>query len=98
MNDPNPDSEQLAIIVRDLARVIERLADAAATARGLAAATDWQSKAASAYHVKAETWAGDVSGLMCLAETARLDAVRARDLAALREADARILFAPAGAP
>lgn len=96
MNDPAaPASHQLAVVVRDLATIIEWLTDAAATARGLAAATDWQSRAATAFHEKAESWAGEVSGLVCLAETARIDASHARDRAAFREADA---FAAASTP
>ncbi|MCP2638256.1 hypothetical protein K0817_017010 [Microbacterium sp. HD4P20] len=99
MNDPAaPASHQLAVVVRDLAALIEGLTDAAATARGLSAATDWQSSAATAFHEKAELWAGQVSGLICLAETARIDAAHARDRAAFREADAyAAAFAPAGA-
>ncbi|WP_194410010.1 hypothetical protein [Microbacterium cremeum] len=99
MNDPAaPVSHQLALVVRDLAVVIGRLTDAAAAARGLSAATDWQSAAAAAFHERAEAWAGEVSGLVCLAESARIDACHARDRAALREADAyAAAFAPAGA-
>lgn len=97
MTDATPASQQLAIVERDLARVIDRLSDAVATARGLADATDWQSDAATAYHLKAEAWARAVTGLAYLAETARIDAAHARDRAALREADAHAaLFAPAG--
>lgn len=93
-----PASHQLSVVERDLAAIIERLTDAAATARGLSAATDWQSAAATAFHVKAEAWAGAVSGLVCLAETARIDASHARDRAAFREADVyAAAFAPAGA-
>ena len=96
MIDPAaPASHQLAAVVRDLVMIIEQLTDAASTARGLAAATDWQSRAATAFHEKAESWAGEVSGLICLAETARIDAAHARDRAASREADA---FAAAFTP
>lgn len=99
MNDPAaPASHQLAVVVRDLTVIIDRLTDAAATARGLSAATDWQSAAATVFHEKAEAWAGQVSGLVCLAETARIDASHARDRAAFREADAYAAsFAPVGA-
>ena len=99
MNDPAaPASHQLAAVVRELATIIERLTDAAATARSLEAATDWQSAAATAFHDQAEAWAGEVSGLICLAETARIDAAHARDRAASREADAfTAAFAPAAA-
>jgi hypothetical protein len=67
-------ADELAIVARELATLIDRITDAATAAWGLAAATDWQARAATAFHAKAETWAGDVSGLVCLAETARLDA------------------------
>ena len=99
MIDPAaPASHQLAAVVRDLTAIIERLTDAAATARCLSAATDWQSTAATAFHEKAEAWAGSVSGVICLAETARIDASHARERAAFREAEAyAAAFAPAGA-
>lgn len=99
MIDPAaPASHQLAVVVRHLTDIIDRLTDAAASARTLSAATDWQSAAATAFHEKAEAWAGEVSGLICLAETARIDAAHARDRAAFREADAyAAAFAPAGA-
>lgn len=73
----------LAIVARELALLIDRITDAAATARGLADATDWQARAATAFHEKTETWAGDVSGLVCVAETARLDAAAASERLAL---------------
>ncbi|WP_127818148.1 hypothetical protein [Microbacterium sp. CPCC 204701] len=93
-----PASHQLALVVRDLTAIIERLTDAATAARTLSAATDWQSAAATAFHDKADAWAGQVAGLVCVAETARTDAAHARDRAALREADAyAAAFAPAGA-
>lgn len=86
----------LAIVARELAFLTDRLADAAAAARGLAAATDWQARAATAFHERADKWAGDVSGLVCLAETTRLEAAHARDRAALRAtAPDFSLFAPA---
>ena len=85
-------------MVDQLLRIIERIETAAATARTLSEATDWQAKSASAFHEKSTLWAGEVAGLACLAETAKLDAMHARDRAALREADAyAALFAPAGA-
>lgn len=97
MNDPVPASHQLSVVVRDLAAIIERLTDAATAARALSAATDWQSSAATAFHGKAEAWAGAASGLVCLAEAARIDASHARDRAAFREADAyAAAFAPTG--
>lgn len=72
-------ASQLHIVARELAAVSERLVDVAALARALSAATDWQSSAATVFHARAEDWAGDVSSLVCLAETARLSAARARD-------------------
>ena len=72
-------ASQLDIVASELAAVSDRLVDAAALARALSAATDWQSSAATVFHARAEEWAGDVSGLVCLAETARLSALRARD-------------------
>lgn len=91
-------ADELAIVARELAALVERVTDAAAAARSLAAATNWQATAATAFHEKAEDWAGQVAGLVCLAETARLDAEHARDRAALLEADASAaLLAPTGA-
>ena len=78
-------AHQLSLIEGRLARLIDRIADAALMARGLADAVDWQAKAASAFHERATAWAGDVSGLSCLAETARHEAARARDRAAFAE-------------
>nr|BFF09641.1 hypothetical protein GCM10025699_09440 [Microbacterium flavescens] len=72
-------ASQLDIVARELTAVSERLVDAAERARALSAATDWQASAATAFHARAEEWAGEISSLVCLAETARLTAVRARD-------------------
>lgn len=69
-------------MVRDLGRLIDRITDAAATARGLADAVHWQAKAATVFHDRATVWAGEVSGLACAAETAQQDAVRAWNRAA----------------
>ena len=80
-----PASHQLAQAARDLARLIDRITDAAIVARGLADAVDWQAKAATAFHDRATRWAGDVSGLACLAETARYDLALAQDRAAFAE-------------
>lgn len=99
MNDPSaPASHRLAVVVRELTAIIDRLTDAATAARALSAATDWQSAAATAFHERAEAWAGDVSSLICLAETARIDASHAHGRAAFREAEAyAAAFAPTGA-
>lgn len=78
---------QLGIVVRELTVLSERIVDAASGARGLSAQTDWQARAAAAFHTLAQQWAGEVSGLVCLAETARLSAARAQD-AALRRLEA----------
>jgi len=78
-------SHRLAIVAYELACLIERLEDAAALARRLSGETDWQAKAATAFHDRADAWAGAVSGLRCLAETARLDAAQARDRAVFAE-------------
>ena len=93
-----PVSHQLASVVDELGPLIERLQTVSGTARGLTGATDWQAKAATAFHELAEAWAGEVLGLICLAETARIDAANARDRARFREADAyAAAHAPAGA-
>lgn len=77
---------QLDIVARELGYLSERIVDAAANARGLAGATDWQAKAAEAFHQRAEAWASEVSSLVCTAETARLAACKARDSAELQRA------------
>jgi hypothetical protein len=93
----DPASHQLAIVARELARVIDRLEDAAALARRLSGETDWRAKAATAFHDRADAWAGSVSGLQCLAETARYEAARAQDRAAFVEsARAVAALVPAG--
>lgn len=74
-------ASQLEIVIRELADLSERLVDEATSARGLAAATDWRARAAEAFHALARHWAGDVSGLVCLAETAKVCAAQARDRA-----------------
>ena len=78
-------SVQLAQSVRELARLVDRITDAALLARGLADAVHWQATAATAFHERATIWAGDVSGLACLAESARYDVVTAQDRAAFAE-------------
>lgn len=78
---PATAASQLDIVARELAGLSERLVDHATSARGLAAATDWRARAAEAFHRLATEWAGEVSGLVCLAETARLCAEQARDAA-----------------
>lgn len=62
---------QLAIVAHELDLLGEQLDDAAATARGLAADCDWSAEAARAYAERADVWAGEVSSLRCLTETAR---------------------------
>lgn len=75
---------ELDVVARELARVSGELLEAARLARSLAAATDWQARAAVAFHEKASRWAGDVSSLECLAETARISTVHAREAARSR--------------
>lgn len=82
----NATAAQLDIVARELGLLSERLTDAAAHARGLAAATDWRARAAEVFHQQSERWAGTVSSLVCTAETARIAAARARDAAELRTA------------
>ncbi|MDY0908147.1 hypothetical protein [Microbacterium sp. CFBP9034] len=74
-------ASQLDIVARELAVVSRRIGDATQQARGLAAATDWQAKAAQAFHSLADEWAREISSLGCLAETARVAAAQARDAA-----------------
>lgn len=78
-------ADRLDALAREVARLIERITDAALVARGLPEVVDWQAKSATAFHERATTWAGDVSGLACLAETVRFDTLRARDRAAFVE-------------
>ncbi|GAA5195468.1 hypothetical protein [Microbacterium jejuense] len=95
---PGPSaSHQLDIVVRELALLIERLEDAAAHARRLSGETQWQAKAATAFHELADAWAGEVSGLGCVAETVRLEASRARERAAFAESAWFASLQPGGA-
>ncbi|MFB8386337.1 hypothetical protein ACFC3F_04250 [Microbacterium sp. NPDC055910] len=71
---------QLDIIIRELDALARRFVDAAQHARTLSGLTDWQSSAATAFHERAERWAGDVASLAALADTARAAAVHARAL------------------
>lgn len=81
---PTPASE-LAGAVAQLRRLIDRISDAAVMARGLADTVDWQAKAATAFHDRATSWAGEVTGLGGLAENARQDVQRACDRAMFAE-------------
>lgn len=76
---------ELDIAIGELARVCDRLLSLAGDARTLAAGTDWQARAATVFHDRASRWAGEVSSLTCLAETARLTAVSARAAARTRD-------------
>jgi len=78
-------AHQLSQIEREFSRLLTRITDAAHVARGLRLPVDRVGEAAGAFHERATAWAGDVSGLSCLAETARYDAARARDRAAFAE-------------
>ncbi|MDN3497184.1 hypothetical protein QL996_14675 [Planococcus sp. APC 4015] len=75
---------ELDIVVSELARVSDLLLAFAGEARTLAAGTDWQARAAQAFHDRASRWAGDVSNLSYLAETARMSVASARDSARTR--------------
>ncbi len=70
---------QLNFVVTELDRLGQRLIDGATVASALAAATDWQARAAEAFHEQAAGWARDVAGLYDLADAARDTAARARD-------------------
>ncbi len=61
-----------------LHRVSERLSGAAATARRLAAATDWQTSSARDFFALAERLAEDVAALEPLADSVRAEILRAR--------------------
>lgn len=87
---PGSPLHQLTIVARELALLRDRLADAAIVARGLADATDWQAKAATAFHERATLWAGDVSGLGCLGEQAQAEVDRACDRARFAESFAAL--------
>lgn len=78
---PSSTASRLEIVARELGDLSARLEEAAAIARSLADATEWRARAAETFHALATHWAGDVSGMVCLAETARLATVRARDAA-----------------
>ncbi len=75
---------RLDAVVAELTLLSDRMLEAAASARGLAGQTEWHARAALAFTDRADRWARDVSGLGCLAETARIAAMRARDRAAVR--------------
>lgn len=90
-------ADELAIVARELAEISDRLTDAAAAARGLSALTDWRAKAATAFHEKADAWAREAAALVPLAETARLDADRARYRAAMIASDLAASLASGGA-
>ena len=61
-----------------LHRVSDRLTEAAAAVRRLAAATDWQTPAARAFFALAEQLAEDVVALGPLAHSVRSEILRAR--------------------
>ncbi|WP_228479394.1 hypothetical protein [Microbacterium atlanticum] len=84
--DAGTSASRLQLVAGALSPLIDRMTDAASAARGLADDVDWQAEAAQAFHERAVAWAGDVSGLACLAETVRLEALRARDRAAFAAA------------
>ncbi len=69
-----------------LRRVSERLTDAAAHARRLAASTDWQTPAARAFFALAERLAADVAALGLVADAVQGDILMARARAAVENA------------
>lgn len=73
---------RLDSVVAELTLLSNRMLEAAASARGLACQTEWHARAALAFTERADRWARDVAGLGCLAETARVAAIGARDRAA----------------
>ena len=78
-------ASELSGAVAQLSRLVERIVDAAVIARGLADTVDWQATAATTFHDRATAWAGEVTGLAALAESARRDAQRACDRAMFAE-------------
>ncbi|MBW9092764.1 hypothetical protein JNB62_03605 [Microbacterium jejuense] len=92
----DPASHQLAIVTRELSRLVERLEDAAALARRLSGETAWQAKAATAFHERADIWAAAVATLPGLAESACQAAAHARDRAAFLESARAVSLQIAG--
>ncbi len=84
---PSSTHIELALVLRELAQIGELLHDAALVARSLSAQTEWRARSASVFRERATTWAGEVTGLECLLETARLSASRAAQQAAERTAE-----------
>lgn len=78
-------AQELERVAGELRRLIARIGEAATVARGLADHVDWQSKTATTFHDRATAWAGEVSGMGCVAEAALHDAQRARDRAMFAE-------------
>ena len=76
----------LAVVARELAVVRDLLLDQLLVGRTLSDATDWRSRAATAFHERATAWAHDVARLESLAESVRAAAVDARERAVARHA------------
>lgn len=68
-------------VCRTLARVIERADDAGSAAAALAAATDWQTASARAFHWRVEGWRRDVAVVSDTAHYLRDEVDRARSRA-----------------
>ncbi len=76
------DAHRLDIVLRELEKLIDRLAEAGLESGGLAALTDWSATAARAFHDAAETWAVDVRALEGVASDLRAHVWIARQRAA----------------
>lgn len=94
--DP-PDAVTLDIVARELAALGDRIHEQVAVARSLTAVTDWQSKAATAFHERSSEWAVDVARLAPLVEAARTAALDARERALARHAWEQTLARLSGA-
>jgi len=68
--------EALADVDRSLSSALTRLVDASARASGLAQQTHWRTDAAAHFHIRADAWRQDMTGLTDAVEVAR-DGVRA---------------------
>lgn len=77
---------ELDTAARQLRVLGEELVDAAAAVRALVALVQWEAKAATAFHERAESWAEEVRGVDRILDAARADALSGRARAAF-EAD-----------
>lgn len=86
LSDDGPVAAVLGAVARELAAVRDLLLDQMLVGRSLSDATDWRSRSATVFHERATAWAHEVSRLESLAESARAEAVDARERAAARYA------------